>query len=183
MSENTTTKTSPETGKSGGDFEKTVDHPPHYKGHPSGYECIEVVEHMPCNLANAVKYMWRHGKKGDPGEDLRKALWYLAREEDRWDHMGLWGRMVRTLFRYLLNPPWKNSWSMGEVDLEHVLDCTENTNVRNALREVFKFYPGAGLRDVSLFKSGGADRYLLLRARHYLIKQLGSHPVESDENH
>ena len=54
--------------------------PPHYKVHPSGVECIDVVEHMNFNLGNAVKYIWRAGLKGDLIEDLEKARWYLDRE-------------------------------------------------------------------------------------------------------
>ena len=54
--------------------------PPHYKLHPSGVECIDIVEHMSFNLGNAVKYIWRAGEKGDYLEDLRKAEWYIKRE-------------------------------------------------------------------------------------------------------
>lgn len=57
-----------------------VNHPPHYKSHPSGIECIEVTEHMNFCLGNAVKYIWRCGEKGKPIEDLKKARWYLDRE-------------------------------------------------------------------------------------------------------
>lgn len=57
--------------------------PPHYKDHPSGIECIDVVEHMNFNLGNAVKYVWRAGLKGDAVEDLEKAIWYLRREVTR----------------------------------------------------------------------------------------------------
>ena len=57
-----------------------VDHPPHYNTHPSGVECIDVVEHMPFNLGNAVKYIWRADEKGRPIEDLEKAAWYIQRE-------------------------------------------------------------------------------------------------------
>lgn len=58
-----------------------VDHPPHYNAHPSGVECITVVEHMPFNLGNAVKYIWRAGLKApDAVKDLEKALWYVERE-------------------------------------------------------------------------------------------------------
>lgn len=32
-----------------------VNHPPHYTNHPSGVECITVVEHMGFNLGNAIK--------------------------------------------------------------------------------------------------------------------------------
>ncbi len=57
-----------------------IHHPSHYNKHPSGIECIDVVEHMPFNLGNAVKYIWRAGHKGDAIEDLQKAYWYLNRE-------------------------------------------------------------------------------------------------------
>lgn len=58
----------------------TVNHPPHYKKHPSGIECIEVTEHFNFNLGNAIKYIWRAGLKADLLEDLKKAKWYLERE-------------------------------------------------------------------------------------------------------
>jgi hypothetical protein len=57
-----------------------VNHPPHYTAHPSGIECIEIVEHMGFNLGNAIKYIWRADLKSDAIEDLRKARWYLDRE-------------------------------------------------------------------------------------------------------
>lgn len=57
-----------------------VNHPKHYNAHPSGVECIDVVEHMPFNVGNAVKYLWRAGLKGDALEDLKKARWYVERE-------------------------------------------------------------------------------------------------------
>lgn len=60
-----------------------VNHPKHYTEHPSGVECIEIVEHMPFNLGNAVKYIWRAGLKGDAIEDLEKAAWYINREIQR----------------------------------------------------------------------------------------------------
>lgn len=62
---------------------ETVNHPPHYKGHPSGIECITITEHMGFNLGNAVKYIWRCDLKKDAIEDLRKALWYIQREIDK----------------------------------------------------------------------------------------------------
>lgn len=60
-----------------------VNHPKHYNAHPSGIECIQVVEHMNFNLGNAVKYIWRAGEKGKTLEDLQKAKWYLEREIQR----------------------------------------------------------------------------------------------------
>lgn len=60
-----------------------VNHPPHYRAHPSGVECIQITEHMNFNLGNAVKYIWRAGDKGSQLEDLKKARWYLDREIKR----------------------------------------------------------------------------------------------------
>ena len=60
-----------------------VDHPAHYNEHPSGIECIDVVEHMGFNVGNAVKYLWRADLKGNALEDLQKARWYVQREIDK----------------------------------------------------------------------------------------------------
>jgi hypothetical protein len=57
--------------------------PAHYRSHPSGVECIEITEHMNFNLGSAMKYIWRHDDKGNPVEDLQKAVWYIQREIER----------------------------------------------------------------------------------------------------
>jgi hypothetical protein len=62
---------------------ESVDHPAHYNKHPSGVECIQIVEHMNFNVGNAMKYLWRAGEKGSALEDLQKAAWYLNREIGR----------------------------------------------------------------------------------------------------
>ena len=62
-----------------------VQHPQHYTSHPSGVECIEIIRHYACDIANALKYLWRAGLKDEEGmtqrqkeiEDCRKAIWYL----------------------------------------------------------------------------------------------------------
>lgn len=75
-----------DTVKEDGDIVQNVDmvnHPPHYRGHPKGIECIDVIEDNPfVNLAQSQKYVWRvsWGGKGDDIEDLEKAVWYLNRE-------------------------------------------------------------------------------------------------------
>ena len=57
-----------------------VNQPLHYK--TGGIETIDFIEAKDLNyrLGNVVKYVSRAGKKGDPIEDLEKALWYLQRE-------------------------------------------------------------------------------------------------------
>lgn len=57
-----------------------VQRPKHYNSHPSGVECIEIVEYMGFNLGNAFKYLWRGGLKEIGAlQDYEKALWYLQR--------------------------------------------------------------------------------------------------------
>lgn len=63
--------------------EDQVNHPKHYTSHPSGIECIDVVEHMNFNIGCAVKYLWRVDTKDNPMENLRKARWYVDREIQR----------------------------------------------------------------------------------------------------
>ncbi len=67
------------------DPNERVDHPRHYNQHASGIECIELIEHLPSNTANAVKYIWRCGLKMSetPLRDLQSARWYTEREERR----------------------------------------------------------------------------------------------------
>jgi len=60
-----------------------IDHPRHYTSHPSGVECITVVEHMGFCIGNAIKYLWRADLKDNALEDLEKAKWYITREIDR----------------------------------------------------------------------------------------------------
>ena len=62
-----------------------VNHPQHYLLHPSGVECITIVEHFNFCLGNAIKYIWRASEKNgvDPIQDLEKASWYLNREITR----------------------------------------------------------------------------------------------------
>lgn len=61
-----------------------VKHPDHYNWIP-GIECIDVVGHFPFNLGNAIKYIWRNGKKQNVSaiNDLEKAKYYLELEIDR----------------------------------------------------------------------------------------------------
>jgi Protein of unknwon function (DUF3310) len=60
-----------------------VNRPAHYaraSEHPSGVECIEIVETLPFCLGNAVKYIYRAGHKLNAAEDYRKAAWYFRRQ-------------------------------------------------------------------------------------------------------
>lgn len=50
--------------------------PDHYKKN-GPFECIELSSKYSFCYGNAIKYVWRHGLKGNAIEDLKKALWYL----------------------------------------------------------------------------------------------------------
>ncbi len=67
------------------DPNERIEHPRHYNQHKSGVETIELIEHLPCNLANATKYVWRCGLKTTetPLRDLKSARWYVNRERQR----------------------------------------------------------------------------------------------------
>lgn len=74
----------PHCAEHGAAQDDRVNHPKHYTSHPSGIECITVVEHYNFNIGNAIKYLWRAGiKSDDPIEDLKKAAWYVNREIER----------------------------------------------------------------------------------------------------
>ena len=60
-----------------------VNHPKHYTSHPSGVECITITRHMPFNIGNAIKYLWRAGQKDSEIQDLEKAVWYIKDEIQR----------------------------------------------------------------------------------------------------
>lgn len=57
-----------------------VNKPRHYTSHPSGVECIQITEHENFCIGNAMKYLWRSGRKGNQIEDLEKAVYYIQRE-------------------------------------------------------------------------------------------------------
>lgn len=61
----------------------TVNHPKHYSGRNIGHECIDLARHQTFCVGNTIKYLWRYKDKGNPIEDLEKALWYarLAQKE------------------------------------------------------------------------------------------------------
>lgn len=67
--------------------EREIQHQDYYKT-KSGLECIDVAQEFDFNLGNAIKYIWRAGKKFENGisirdkavEDLQKAKVYIDYE-------------------------------------------------------------------------------------------------------
>ena len=61
-----------------------VDHPAHYNA--GEIECIDAIEAAltPEEFrgflkGNALKYIWRAGKKGDAIQDFKKSSWYIEK--------------------------------------------------------------------------------------------------------
>ena len=61
-------------------FSDPVNHPSHYTGHPCGMEVIEITKHETFCIGNAIKYLMRYKLKGNPRQDLEKAVWYINKE-------------------------------------------------------------------------------------------------------
>jgi len=59
---------------------EVVQHPEHYNMHPSGIECIDIIEHMNFNCGSAIKYIWRADHKENAVQDLKKARFLIDRE-------------------------------------------------------------------------------------------------------
>lgn len=126
-----------------------VNNPSHYALHTM--QCIDVVKYLPFNVGNAIKYMWRHQHKNNPVEDLKKALWYVVKEQEMFyseesqpinirdfdiDQQQLWG-VLDTLpvnvvmgIRWLTSigqvsksmDKWEHSLKMAVLSLEHEID-------------------------------------------------------------
>jgi len=68
-----------------GDRVNKVDY---YNHLPNGIECIDVIQYFDLPTGNAMKYLWRNGRKHEDGiddtdkqiEDLEKAIYYINRE-------------------------------------------------------------------------------------------------------
>lgn len=116
-------------------IDNTVEHPKHYNQHPSGIECIDIVEQLNFNFGCAVKYLWRCGKKSnvDESEDIRKAKFYLDRELKR----------LRKVTRQYSEQDMLNSFSAYKmscsiVDLENMIEKVISSDKDSLLSKVLK---------------------------------------------
>lgn len=60
---------------------KDAINPDHYKTHPvfGDLECVDVTSRLGFLRGNAIKYLWRLGRKDAASQDAHKALWYIDR--------------------------------------------------------------------------------------------------------
>ena len=102
-----------------------VNHPPHYTSHPVfTMECHDIARMLSFDAGNALKCLWRAGRKGDISEDLRKALWYLDRVDLPCRVMQLWDEKVREQILDDLNA-WKARHTGTAPILEDTADAIE----------------------------------------------------------
>lgn len=136
-----------------------INHPKHYAGYPASIECIDITRHLNFQLGNAVKYIWRAGKKGGLGkeiEDLKKAEWYL---EDRRNAPGPGGNegVARLIFslipRRAFDSPLRHSL------IEDVLygSSTKRANHSKLGLPKRKRRPKMRIIDLSVGSAGGAE--------------------------
>ncbi len=62
-----------------------VNHPQHYTSNPFPLETIDITKHYDFCIGNALKYVFRHEHKGNPKQDLEKAIWYLQKKLEEYD--------------------------------------------------------------------------------------------------
>jgi hypothetical protein len=90
-----------------------VQRPRHYNNHPSGVECIEIMEHMTANLANAFKYGWRGGLKIEENNRGRRVF---ARPSP-------WCEPIRTALSYMVDIHCTTSFGEGARLNEQAIKC------------------------------------------------------------
>lgn len=118
---------------------ESVNHPAHYNSHPSGVECIELVQWLPFNLGNAVKYLWRKDDKGKPQEDIEKAIWYIKQEQVRAiEAGGFWGWYVPSDAnkRFL---EWRSAEPLGFI--RDVISGIWEVEVPDQLEGILSMFP------------------------------------------
>lgn len=118
---------------------ESVNHPKHYNQHPNGIECIDVIRHYTCDIANALKYLWRAGLKPELGkadadkeiEDMKKALWYI---EDYHKNFCRKGQAAECLRKAEFDNAFKEATGYAMAD---VCDCYPSP-VREALENLLR---------------------------------------------
>jgi hypothetical protein len=119
-------------------MENTVNHPTHYTDSSMAYvpaECIHITRHLPFDLGNAVKYIWRAGKKGDvvkSVEDLCKAAWYI--EDACKNNLNTDNCVAISLFDLLVVPGLDSGIECYRYS---AIECIVNGYLKNAYEGIF----------------------------------------------
>ena len=108
-----------------------VNHPAHYQ-RKDGIECIDIIRHYVCDIANAIKYLWRAGLKPEMGkedaekeiEDLKKALWYI---ED-------YRKYINKRATYTVIKAAKGSNLSGKIICEAQVDIVTGYNIADIVK-------------------------------------------------
>lgn len=117
----------------GYDHDDSVNHPVHYTSGINGHECIEFSRHLDFDLGNAFKYVWRAGQKGDPIEDLDKAVWYLRDwQEHKLDSEAKDSDLITTDMRQMQRADilsriynLRHYWHGKEVNMDLLMDAID----------------------------------------------------------
>lgn len=138
-------------------MKERVNHPTYYNTHPSGRECIEIIRHYVCDIANVFKYLWRAGLKQEAGisdkqkeiEDCKKAIWYLNdylhdaiegseyRSEWQKHPSGVDCDAIASFYSPRIAQVFRELWWVGLVVNGYLLkDKDEKVKVRNAIEYI-----------------------------------------------
>lgn len=79
----------------------------------NGTECAEIIEHMPANVAFAIKYVWRLGEKDSEHQEASKSIWYLKRQLNM-DYRPFIGSMFLAFVQDRARP----AYDAGKLDID-----------------------------------------------------------------
>ena len=125
-------------GLSADDVEKLVDnvnHPKHYTSDECGVEAIELTSLLPNCIGNALKYVWRCGKKDDSNQELKKSLWYVNYSIDNDLPSTIDDLSDTPYFEYLIKKV-KSSWVGDKYVFIDALYCRDQQLMKTALERM-----------------------------------------------
>ena len=145
-----------------------VNHPAHYQ-RKDGIECIDIIRHYVCDIANAIKYLWRAGLKPEMGkedaekeiEDLKKALWYI---ED-------YRKYINKRATYTVRKAAKGSNLSGKIICEAQVDIVTGYNIADIVKGYDEQVAAAMslLLQVGLIQDEG--RIFMPRTWHHMLDE------------
>lgn len=113
-----------------------------------GDACARIIEHMPANIAFAVKYAWRFGEKDNGPQEAKKAIWYLEREIVRSPRIISIGTWYSNMAGKLI----KDACKSGKLNLwrsELIAECVVYTEdgVKRHLERAIQLFESYGVND------------------------------------